>query len=214
MKNRLIASIIEEFQHIQPMSIIAKGTNLSGKTAARIFNHVEYAKPDLPEVISIVGFKSNGGGEKFKGSQKEKVFDVLPNRKAETLYGHFSTFESRKDIRYVVMDMSSPFKAIVKACLPKGIIVADRFHVIGQVCWAMENVHKEEQKSFAATNVNALDITESCFSGMKRILVKIRSKKWISCYKYRNLYPGPTVHPKIFTDQWNVPPAGQARKRG
>ena len=112
------------------------------------------------------------------------------------------------------MDMSSPFKAIVKACLPKGIIVADRFHVIGQVCWAMENVHKEEQKSFAATNVNALDITESCFSGMKRILVKIRSKKWISCYKYRNLYPGPTVHPKIFTDQWNVPPAGQARKRG
>ena len=96
MKNRLIASIIEEFQHIQPMSIIAKGTNLSGKTAARIFNHVEYAKPDLPEVISIVGFKSNGGGEKFKGSQKEKVFDVLPNRKAETLYGTFPLLKAER----------------------------------------------------------------------------------------------------------------------
>lgn len=152
MTIRLIAFILKEFEDIQSMSTIAKRANVSGQTVARIFDHVQHPKPDLPEAISIDEFRGNAGGERFQclltDPSKKEVLDVLPDRKAETLYGYFSTINNRKDIRYVVMDMSAHFRTIAKTCFPKATIVADRFHVVRQVCWAMENVRKEEQKKF------------------------------------------------------------------
>lgn len=152
MTSRLIAFIIKEFEHIQSLSTIAKRANVSGQTIARIFDHVEYGIPKLPEAISIDEFRGNAGGEKFQcvltDPKKKKVLDILPDRKAETLYRYFSSLENRKNVRYVVMDMSFHFKTITKACFPRATIVADRFHVVRQVCWAMENVRKEEQKKF------------------------------------------------------------------
>ncbi len=152
MTSRMIAFIIKEFEYIQSMSTIATRTNISGQTVARIFDHVQYSKPKLPMAISIDEFKGNAGGEKyqciFTDPQKKEVLDVLPNRKAETLYGYFATFDNRKDVRYVVIDMSAHFKRIAKVCFPKATIIADRFHVVRQVCWAMEKVRKEEQKKF------------------------------------------------------------------
>ena len=41
--------------------------------------------------------------------------------------------------------MNPHFRQVAKTCFPKSKIVADRYHVIRQVYWAMERVRKNEQ---------------------------------------------------------------------
>jgi transposase len=45
--------------------------------------------------------------------------------------------------------MNPHFRSVGKACFPNAIIVADRYHVIRQAMWAMENVRKAEQKKLS-----------------------------------------------------------------
>ena len=154
MTNRLYASLLNEFSKMQPIKAVAERSNVSSTSAARIFDKVHFPPPlKLPEVISIDEFKGNAGGEKFQciltNPKHRKVLDVLPTRKSEALYAYFSKFNNRKAVEYVVMDMSNLFREVVKHSFPNAKIIADKYHVIRQVCWAMENVRKAEQKKFS-----------------------------------------------------------------
>lgn len=152
MTNRLIQAMIREFGSVQSISQIARKSNVSPPTVARIFDYVSFAKPTLPKVLSIDEFKGNAGGERFQciltDPERKKALDVLPNRKSEDLHRYFLQFGNRKEVSYVVMDMSSLFKSVARSCFPNAKIVADRFHVTRYVCWAMDKVRKEEQKKF------------------------------------------------------------------
>jgi transposase len=173
MTSRLFAYVISQFENVQPIKHIAKLANISATTAARIFDNVRYPKPKISEAISIDEFRGNAGGEKYQciltDPAKKRVLDVLPKRKADSLYEYFSSIENRKLVKYVTMDMSSLFKGVVKTCFPNAIIVADRFHVVRQVCWAMENVRKEEQKKFNGSR-------RRYFKRSKTLLLKHRNK--------------------------------------
>lgn len=152
MTNRLYAYLLNELAETQSMKKVGRMVNISGFTVARIFHHVQHPKPTLPHTLSIDEFRGNAGGEKFQcvltNPAQKRVLDILPNRKVETLYEYFSSFQNRKEVRFVVMDMSSLFRGVVRRCFPQAKIVADRFHVVRQVCWALEQVRQEEQKKF------------------------------------------------------------------
>lgn len=173
MTNRLFAYMITQFENVQSIKHIGKISNVSGTTVARIFDNVRYPKPKLPEAISIDEFRGNAGGEKYQciltDPEKKRVLDVLPKRKADSLYEYFSSFENRKEVKYVTMDMSNVFKGVMKTCFPNATIVADHFHVVRQMCWAMENVRKEEQKRFAGSR-------RKYFKRSKTLLLKHRDK--------------------------------------
>lgn len=47
------------------------------------------------------------------------------------------------------MDMSGQFRRIAEECFPDAEIIADKFHVVRQVMWALENVRKNEQKKLS-----------------------------------------------------------------
>lgn len=72
--------------------------------------------------------------------------DILPNRFEADLIRYFKRFSNRYDVEFFVTDMNQHFKAVSQACFPNATIIADRYHVIRQVIWAMENVRKAEQK--------------------------------------------------------------------
>lgn len=154
MTKRLYSSIVQDFSHVQSMVQIARIRNVSVTTVAHLFDVVSYGKPKLPKVLSIDEFRGNAGGEKFQclltDPTRKIPLDVLPTRKTEDLYAYFSSCEGKEHVEYVVMDMSNLFRSVAKTCFPQAHIVADRFHVVRQVCWAFENVRKEEQKKFAA----------------------------------------------------------------
>lgn len=155
MTSRLAAYVISALKEIGSMKGVAQRTNISQSTVARIFDHVGYFNRELPRVLSIDEFRGNAGGEKFQcivtDPENKKVLDILPNRKTDDLTGYFLKYDNRKEVQYVVIDMSGPYKSLAKSLFPRAKIIADRYHVIRQVIWAFENVRKAEQTKFHDT---------------------------------------------------------------
>ena len=153
MTARLITHIISLFKKLQPASEIAKECNISPTTALRCFDCVNYRCKSLPYVLSIDEFKGNAGGEKYQtivtDAKNGKVLDILPNRFESDLIRYFRGFSNKDNVHYFVTDMNPHFKNVAGNCFPKAKIIADRFHVIRQVMWAMENVRKAEQKKLS-----------------------------------------------------------------
>jgi transposase len=150
--SRLSAYIISSLREVCSMKSIADKANVSATTVARIFDHIGYSNTTLPQVLSLDEFRGNAGGEKFQciitDPYNRKVLDILPNRKIEDLYHYFLKFRDRSNVKYVVIDMSGPYRSLAKLVFPKAEIIADRYHVVRQVAWAFENVRKQEQKKF------------------------------------------------------------------
>ena len=69
---------------------------------------------------------------------EKKVLDILPNRFEQNLIHYFNAFKNRSEVKFFVTDMNPHFKAVAKSCFPSAAIIADRYHVIRQVIWAME----------------------------------------------------------------------------
>ena len=152
--SRLIADIIFAFKKTVSAKEIGCRYNVSGVTAMRYFNLFNKKLTKLPEVISLDEFKGNSGGQKYNSivvDPKERVvLDVLPNRFENDLVQYFSHFSNKTEVKYFVCDMNPHFRQVAKICFPKATIVADKYHVIRQVYWAMEKVRKSEQSKLSA----------------------------------------------------------------
>lgn len=147
--SRLVAQIIQEFRKIVPASEIGSRFNVSAVTAMRYFNCFNQRLNELPEVLSLDEFKGNSGGHKYNSiivdPQERRVLDILPNRYENDLIKYFSQFSSKTKVKYFICDMNPHFRNVAAVCFPNATVVADRYHVIRQVYWAMERVRKNEQ---------------------------------------------------------------------
>lgn len=151
--NRLAAHIITEFGKLRSAKEIGREHNVSGQTALRYFKLVNYTCKELPAVLSMDEFKGDAGGEKYQtiiaNACEKKIADILPNRKKSDLIRYFRSFENRKDVKYVVIDMNKNFRDVAETCFPNAKIVIDRYHVTRQAMWALERVRKAEQKALS-----------------------------------------------------------------
>ena len=147
--SRLFTEIIFAFKKVVSAKEIGCRYNVSSMTAMRYFNLFNKKLTALPEVISLDEFKGNSGGQKYNSiivDPKEKVvLDILPNRFESDLVKYFSQFSNKTAVNYFVCDMNPHFREVAKTCFPQATIVADKYHVIRQVYWAMEKVRKNEQ---------------------------------------------------------------------
>jgi len=149
--SRLFAEIIFAFKKVISAKEIGCRFNVSAVTAMRYFNYFNKKLIVLPEIISLDEFKGNSGGQKYNSivvDPKEKiVLDILPNRFENELVKYFSQFPSKTNVKYFVCDMNPHFREVAKICFPQATIIADKYHVIRQVYWAMEKVRKNEQNN-------------------------------------------------------------------
>ena len=147
--SRLVAEIMFAFKKTVSAKEIGCRYNVSSITAMRYFNLFNKKLTMLPEVISLDEFKGNSGGQKYNSiivNPKEKVvLDILPNRFESDLIKYFSQFPNKTEVNFFVCDMNPHFRQVAKICFPQATIVADKYHVIRQVYWAMEKVRKNEQ---------------------------------------------------------------------
>ena len=150
---RLVAEIIFAFKKVVSAKEIGCRFNVSGMTAMRYFNLFNKKLTTLPEVVSLDEFKGNSGGQKYNSiivdPQEKKVLDILPNRFESDLVKYFSQFANKNDVKYFVCDMNPHFRQVARICFPQATIVADKYHVIRQVYWAMEKVRKNEQNKLS-----------------------------------------------------------------
>lgn len=152
--SRLVADIIFAFKKTVSAKEIGCRYNVSGVTAMRYFNLFNKKLTKLPEVISLDEFKGNSGGQKYNSivvDPKEKVvLDILPNRFENDLVKYFAQFPNKTQVKCFICDMNPHFRQVAKICFPQAMIVADKYHVIRQVYWAMEKVRKNEQIKLSA----------------------------------------------------------------
>lgn len=148
--SRLTAEIIFSFQKLASAKEIASRFNVSETTAMRYFRLFNKTPTVLPEVVSVDEFKGNSGGQKYNtlvvDPENRRILDVLPNRYERDLIRYFSQFSNKNEVKYFVCDMNPHFRNVAKTCFPNAKIIADKFHVVRQVTWAMERVRKNEQE--------------------------------------------------------------------
>lgn len=105
----------------------------------------------LPKAIAIDEYKGDTRSGKYQVIIADAVtrepIDILPNRKLMTVEAYLR--EHGGDVEVVVMDMSHTFKSAVKKALGSPVIVADRFHFVRYVHWALERVRIRVQKGFS-----------------------------------------------------------------
>lgn len=149
MTARLIVTIIDAFRKLTSASDIAARYNVSSTTATRYFDLLNYGCKSLPTVLSIDEFKGNAGGQRYQtiltDPETGSILDILPNRFESKLVSYFRQFSNKNQVKYFVCDMNPHFRNVAKICFPQAKIVADKYHVIRQAYWAMENVRKKEQ---------------------------------------------------------------------
>ena len=167
--SRLVAEIIFAVKKVVSAKEIGCRYNISGMTAMRYFNLFNKKLTMLPKVISLDEFKGNSGGQKYNSiivdPQKKEVLDILPNRFESDLVKYFSQFSNKNEVKFFVCDMNPHFWQVARICFPQATIVADKYHVIRQVYWAMAKVRKNEQNKLSKR-------FRKCFKRSKHLLTK------------------------------------------
>ena len=144
------------------MRSVATALNVSASTVAGMVDKLSYTKPVLPpsfpstsfgEIQAVKSFNVSLQIQRIKAfwiffpHEKRKTF-IDTSRKAEDLYRYFADCPERKNVRYVVMDLSPLFKSVAQTCFPHAKVVADKIHVLRLGNYALEAVRKDVQKSF------------------------------------------------------------------
>ena len=181
LTNRLSASVLLEFKSSDSFKNIASKFSVSYNTVSRCLKLLPASHPnELPEVIGIDEFKGNASGEKYQciltDVKNKTVFDILPNRNKSYLINYFRQFKNRDKVKYFVMDMTNNYKSIAWL-FPNAEIVADRFHYVRQVYWALDTVRKEVQRNFPKYKRKYFNTAESYYSANMILYPKKTSKQ-------------------------------------
>lgn len=126
----------------------------SSSTIVRRFDNLAESEiteiRELPQVIAIDEYKGDTREGKYQliiadGVTKEPI-DILPNRNKTTIKHYLQQYGSKVEV--VIMDMSPAFKAAVIGALAKPVIVADRFHFVRYIYWALDAVRRRVQSEW------------------------------------------------------------------
>ena len=66
----------------------------------------------------------------FCDLRNRRVFDIVPGRSERELLGFLRQLRGRERVRVVCIDLSSPYRAMIRRWFPNALIVADRFHAV------------------------------------------------------------------------------------
>mgnify|MGYP000717126353 CR=1 FL=1 len=148
--NRVFLQILGQLKECRSIKGIAADNNMSPPTAAKIVNEIDFRVRKLPEVLAIDEFKGNAEGEKFQcilaDPKNRRVVDILPTRKHEMIRHHLLRFSNRRDVKFVVMDMTGGYRKLMHELFPQAKIIVDKYHYVRQISYAIERIRVEEQK--------------------------------------------------------------------
>lgn len=158
ISNSLHAELSQELERTQSIKDIAERHHVSWHTVNRINrqnadafnNHFAY----LPEVLSFDEFKSVKSVTAamsfiYADGRTHEPIDIIRNRQQWYVINHFLKYpiEVRKNVKFVTMDMYSPYMGVVEDCFPNATIVIDRFHVVQHLNRSLNRIRIETMNS-------------------------------------------------------------------
>ena len=120
-------------------SRLAEIKRIGAATVERIYHQFTERKAkerisrECPEVLGIdehTLHKGNRFATTFCDLKNHRVFDVVPGRCEADLKSFLNRLKGRKKVKVVCIDLSSPYRSMIRRYFPNARIVADRFHVI------------------------------------------------------------------------------------
>ena len=173
---------------------IAKNNNVSPNTVERImdsyYDTQKLYKNYLPEVLSFDEFKSvksADGSMSFhmcNGETGQTIY-IVEDRKLLSLLKYFSyySFKARKSVKFIIIDMYSPYVSLIQKTFPNAQIIIDTFHLVQLI-----------SRSLNKTRIRAMKSNKSAYNKMKRywkLILKDRNQldysKWKRYTCFSNL---------------------------
>ena len=142
---------------------IAIANNVSPNTVERVmdsyYNTNKLYKNYLPEVLSFDEFKSvksADGAMSFNlcNGKTGKIIDIVENRQLNYLLKYFSyyTYKARKNVKFIVIDMYSPYISLILKLFPNAKIIIDKFHLVQLISRSLNktriNIMKKDKKNY------------------------------------------------------------------
>jgi transposase len=118
---------------------LARTQSIGQATVARIYHQFTVRKAaerlslDCPRYLGIdehTLHKSQRFCTTFCDLKNHRIFDVQPGRSEEDLAKFLSKLKGRERVKVVCIDLSSPYRTLIRRYFPMARIVADRFHVV------------------------------------------------------------------------------------
>ena len=138
ISNNVQLAILNCAKEMMSKSLIARFYNVSDNTVQSVFDTVFYNdtvyKDFLPKAICIdeFTFKKKTYAFNICNAKNGKTIDLVLDRTTNNLDKYFShyTEKARKRVKFVVMDMYSPYIDLIKKWFPKAKIIIDLFHIV------------------------------------------------------------------------------------
>ena len=173
---------------------IAKNNNVSPNTVERVmdsfYDTQKLYKNYLPKVLSFDEFKSvksADGAMSFHMCNGEtgQTIDIVEDRRLSSLLSYFGyySFKARKSVKFIIIDMYSPYVSLIQKMFPNAQIIIDTFHLIQLI-----------SRSLNKTRIRAMKSNKATYNKMKRywkLILKDRNEldysKWKRFTCFSNL---------------------------
>ncbi len=183
ISNNVRLAILNCAKEFMSKSLIARLYNVSDNTVQKIFDSVFYNdtvyKTFLPKAICIdeFTFKKKTYAFNICNARNGKTIDLVLDRTTNNLDKYFShcTEKARKRVKFVVMDMYSPYIDLIKKWFPNAKIIIDLFHIVQLLT-----------KSLNKTRINVMNQNKDDSTKFKRywrLVLKSRFDLDTSCWK-------------------------------
>lgn len=195
-----IQSALFEFKENHSIASISRMHGLGKNTAYRIFADnisIPSRYYHLSSVISIDEFKatSEKGTYAFHIANPldGKTLDIIEDRKASYLRSYFLrfSFQQRKKVKIIIMDLSGAFLSIMKSLFPHAHIIADKFHYVRLVRQSMvqsrldtcRHINNQVLSHSIKKNLHLFDMYEKKLNH-KKVWYSYHFKRHFTCQSY------------------------------
>lgn len=174
-------------------------------------------KSNSPKILHIDEFKGTSDAGKYQvalcNGENNKLYDILPDRNQANLIKYFAKLDTTPEI--CVIDMWLPFKRAIHKTWKDAIIIADKFHYVRQIQWAVKSVRIRAQERLKknkilkkywklfATNVNRLSKNQMWrLEKLLKLDKELREAYCIKAYFDRNVTGCKKVEAHSNFDNW------------
>ena len=171
---------------------IAKNNNVSPNTVERImdsyYDTQKLYKNYLPKVLSFDEFKSvksADGAMSFHlcNGETGQTIDIVEDRKLLSLIKYFGyySFKARNSVKFIIIDMYSPYVSLIQKMFPNAQIIIDTFHLVQLI-----------SRSLNKTRIRAMKNNKPAYNKMKRywkLILKDRNELDYSKWKRYTCFP-------------------------
>lgn len=142
---------------------IALDNDVSPNTVERIMDSYyetqKLYKHYLPEVLSFDEFKSADGAMSFHMCDgiTGQTIDIIEDRRLDNLikYFFYYDYKARSRVKFIIIDMYSPYVSLIKKMFPNANIIIDKFHLTQLISRALNKTriaimkkHKQHHRKF------------------------------------------------------------------